>query len=44
MPLKRKKQTKFNTIIIWALLVTLIILMIISFPATQHMTEIVVHP
>ena len=44
MPLKRKKKTKFNTIIIWALLVTLIILMIISFPATQHMTEIVVHP
>ena len=43
MPLKRKKKTKFNSIIIWTLIVALVILMFISFPATQHMTEIVVY-
>jgi len=43
MPL-RKKNTKRNKIIIWTLIVVLVILMIISIPATQHMTEIVLYP
>ncbi|MDW2959025.1 MAG: hypothetical protein R8M37_04465 [Alphaproteobacteria bacterium] len=44
MPLKRKKKTNFRKILIWALIATLMVLMIISFPATQYMTEIVVYP
>ncbi len=44
MPIKRKKKTKFKTFIIWALIAAMVLLMIISFPATQHMTEIVVYP
>ncbi len=43
MPL-RKKNTKRNKIIIWTLIVVLVILMIVSIPATQHMTEIVLYP
>lgn len=43
MPL-RKKNTKRNQIIIWTLIIVLVILMIVSFPATQHMTEIVLYP
>ena len=43
MPL-RKKNTKRNKIIIWTLTVVLVILMIVSIPATQHMTEIVLYP
>ena len=43
MPL-RKKNTKRNKIIIWTLIVILVILMIVSIPATQHMTEIVLYP
>ncbi|MDW2995192.1 MAG: hypothetical protein R8N24_04200 [Alphaproteobacteria bacterium] len=44
MPIKKKKNTKAKTILIWALIAIFIILMIISFPTTQHMTEIVVYP
>lgn len=44
MPLKRKKKTKFHSILVWAIIAALILLMIISFPTTQHMTEIVVYP
>ena len=44
MPLKRKKKTNFRKILIWTLIIVLLGLMIISFPATQHMTEIVVYP
>mgnify|MGYP001776968335 CR=1 FL=1 len=43
MPL-RKKNTKRNQIIFWTLVAVLIILMIVSFPATQHMTEVVLYP
>lgn len=43
MPL-RKKNTKRNKIIIWTLIVVLVILMIVSIPATQHMTEIILYP
>ncbi len=43
MPL-RKKNTKRNQIIIWTLIIVLVVLMIVSFPATQHMTEIVLYP
>lgn len=42
MPL-RKKNTKRNQIIIWTLIAVLVILMIISFPATQHITEVVLY-
>ena len=43
MPL-RKKNTKRNKIIIWTLVAVIVILMIVSFPATQHVTEIVLYP
>ena len=43
MPL-RKRNTKRNKSIIWTLVAVLVILMIISFPATQHMTEVVLYP
>lgn len=43
MPL-RKKNAKRNKIIIWTLVAVLVILMIVSFPATQHVTEIVLYP
>ena len=42
MPLKKKNNTK--TILIWSLVAILILLMIISFPTTQNLTEIVVYP
>lgn len=42
MPL-RKKNTKRNQIIIWMLIAVLVILMIISFPTTQNVTEIVLY-
>ncbi len=44
MPLHKRKNTKRTKIIIWALIAALIVLMIISFPATQHVTEIVLVP
>lgn len=44
MPIKKKKNTNFRKIILWASVIALIILMIVSFPATQHLTEIVVYP
>ncbi|MDW2996154.1 MAG: hypothetical protein R8M71_04300 [Alphaproteobacteria bacterium] len=44
MPLKKKKKTNFRIILTWTLIAVLILLMLISFPATQHMTEIVVYP
>ncbi|HOY47091.1 MAG TPA: hypothetical protein PLZ05_00605 [Alphaproteobacteria bacterium] len=40
MPL-RKKHTARNKIIIWILISILIVLMVISFPHAQNMTEIV---
>ncbi len=42
MPLRKKHSTR-NKIIIWALIVVLVILMIIYFPPTQHVTEVVLH-
>ncbi len=42
MPL-RKKNTKRNAIIIWALVALIIVLMIISFPVTQNVTEVVLY-
>lgn len=42
MPL-RKKNTKSGHIIIWILIAIVIVLMIVSFPATQNVTEIVLH-
>lgn len=45
MPLnKRKNNSKRTKIIIWALIAALVVLMIISFPATQHVTEIILYP
>lgn len=44
MPIKKKKNFKFAKILTWTLIVVLVVLMIISFSTTQHMTEIVVYP
>ncbi len=45
MPLRnRQKNTTRNKIIIWAIVIVVIALMIISFPAPQNMTEIVLYP
>ena len=43
MPL-RKKNTKRNQIIIWTIIAVIVILMIVSFPATQSVTEVALHP
>lgn len=44
MPLKKKKKTNFRIVLIWTVIAILILLMLITFPATQNMTEIVVYP
>ncbi|MEE1029474.1 MAG: hypothetical protein UIC65_00455 [Alphaproteobacteria bacterium] len=45
MPIKKKKnRTKLRTVLVWTLIASILLLMFISFPATQHMTEIVVFP
>lgn len=44
MPLHKKKNTSGKKIIIWGLIAIIIILMIISFPAAQNVTEIVLYP
>lgn len=44
MPLRKKKNTGFRKFLLWAILIAVIVLMIISFPPAQHMTEIVVYP
>lgn len=45
MPIKKKKnRTKLRTVLIWTLITAILLLMFISFPATQHITEIVVYP
>ncbi len=43
MPLKKKNKSA-KKIIIWAFVIVLIILMFISFPAAQNVTEIVLFP
>lgn len=43
MPIKKKNATR-NKIIIWTLVIAVIILMLISFPAVQHTTEVVLFP
>jgi len=45
MPLnnKRNRATR-NKIIIWSLVIILVVLMIVSFPAPQNMTEVVLYP
>ncbi len=43
MPLRKKKNIR-NKIIIWSIIVVLLVLMIISFPAAQNVTEIVLYP
>lgn len=40
MPLKKRHTTR-NTIIIWALILIIVILMVISFAPETHMTEVV---
>ena len=42
MPIKKKAN--FRIFLTWTIITVLIILMLVSFPATQHMTEIVVYP
>ncbi len=45
MPLNnRRSHTTRNKIIIWSLIIILVVLMIISFPAPQNMTEVVLYP
>ena len=44
MPLHKKKNNTFIKILIWAIVLALIALMIISFAPVQHMNEIVVYP
>ncbi len=45
MPLRnRKKESIRNNIIIWSVIAILVILMIVSFPTTQNVTEIVLYP
>lgn len=44
MPLKQNKNSKIPRILMWILIAILIVLMVISFAPTQHMTEIVVYP
>ncbi len=45
MPLRnRKRESIRNNIIIWSVITVLIMLMIISFPVTQNVTEIVLYP
>ncbi len=43
MPIKKKHTTR-NQIIIWAIVVVIVALMIISFSPVSHMTEIVLYP
>ena len=42
MPL-RKKNTIRNKIIMWTLIIILVVLMIIYFPPTQNVTEVVLY-
>ena len=45
MPLNnRRKNSIRQKIIIWGLIIVLVVLMIISFPAPQNVTEIVLYP
>lgn len=44
MPIKKKKNNTFIKVLIWAIVLTIIALMAISFAPVQHMNEIVVHP
>ncbi len=44
MPIKKKKNNTFIKFLIWAIVLAVIVLMIISFEPTQHINEIVVHP
>jgi hypothetical protein len=40
MPLKKKHTTR-NAVILWAMILTLAALMVVSFAPARHMTEIV---
>ena len=42
MPLRKKHSTR-NKIIMWTLILILVILMLIYFPPTQQVTEVVLH-
>lgn len=44
MPIKKKKNNTFIKFLVWAIILTVIALMIISFAPVQHMNEIVVYP
>ena len=44
MPLRRKKNNRIRTILIWAVVAIIIALMIISFSPVQNMTEVVLYP
>lgn len=42
MPLRKKNATR-NKVIMWTLIIILLVLMIIYFPPTQNVTEVVLH-
>lgn len=44
MPIKKKSGAPLRRIIIWGAIAVLLILMLVSFPAPQNITEIVVYP
>ena len=41
MPLRKKKNISFRKIVIIAIIIAILILMLISFPAPENMTEVV---
>ena len=44
MPIRKKKNNTFIKFLIWAAILGIVALMIISFAPVQHMNEIVVYP
>ncbi len=44
MPLKKKKNIKVSKVLLWVIIIALIVLMIISFEPTQHLTEVALTP
>ena len=44
MPLHKKKKINIRVIAIWALVLIVVALMIISFPPVRNVTEIVLYP
>lgn len=41
MPIRKKSNSSYKKYIIWAVIIALIALMLITFPASRHVTEVV---